>query len=366
MAAEAYKECPACEARNRLSWEFCVRCGEALHDVEPAFPEPAGIALGPVTLSPGAALGGLLAILIVVGFGGWLTGRLWPVEPSQGPDASNFPSLSKPRPLPDGHPTYPPPGEEAKREGHRLLLGGDGAAALIELQKAVAAAPEDASIRNLHGHALWQQGDLDGALAAFRIATQLGGERTLRLQADLAHALAATGRRDEAIREFEALAAENSHSPGTYRQLGQLYLEQGRNADAVGALARATRLEPGDPDLQEQLGFVLEQSGRGAEAVDAYRKAAELAPRDAGKVIRLAQVVAQEDPEQGLEVLRDAVQRIPDQPLLHQRLGIALEAAGQKDEALAAYREYLRQAPEAPDAKQVAARAEYLEKSEGS
>jgi superkiller protein 3 len=225
----------------------------------------------------------------------------------------------------------------------------------------VAEAPEDASIRSLFAHALWQQGDLDTALAEFRIATQLDGERSLRLQADLANALAAAGRNDEAIREFQALAVKNPQSPTTYRQLGQLYLEQGRGVEAADALAQATRIAPEDPNLQEQLGFVLEQSGRGEEALAAYRRAVALAPNDGGKVLRLAEVVSREDPEQGIEVLREAAERIPDQPMLQQRLGIALEKAGREREALAAYREYLRQVPDAADAKQVAARAEYLE-----
>jgi Flp pilus assembly protein TadD len=268
--------------------------------------------------------------------------------------------------LPEGHPTSPPPGAEAKREGQRLLLDGNVEAALAELKKAVAAAPQDASIRNLYGHALWQQGDLDGAVAELRTASQLGGERTVRLQSDLALALAATGRRSEAILEYEALAAEDPRNLGAYRQLGRLYLDEGRGREAAEALAQATRLAPANPDLQEQLGYMLEQSGRGAEALTAYRKATELAPNDGAKVLRLAGLVAKEDPEQAIEVLREAAQRIPNEPRLQQHLGITLEEAGRGKEALAAYREYLRQAPGAPDAKKVAARADYLEKSGGS
>lgn len=363
--AEAFKLCPACETRNRVHWEFCVRCGEALQDVEALVPESEGISIGPIEVSPGAAVAGLIGMLGVVVLGGWLTGYVFPVQPPEGPDPSHFPPLAKPSPLPPGYPTQPPPGAEAKRQGQQLLLQGDAEAALAELKKAVAAAPKDAEIRNLYAHALWNSGDQESALAEFRHATQLGGERTLRLQADLANALASAGRSDEAIRELEALASENPRSPGTFRELGQLYMEEGRGREAAEAMARATALEPKNADLQEQLGFVLEQSGQTDDAVAAYRRATELAPTDGSKAIRLAEVVSKQDPEQGVEVLREAVQRISDQPLLHQRLGIALERAGRKEEALAAYREYLRQAPGAPDAEQVASRAAYLEKGSG-
>ena len=30
--------CPACQTRNRPTWEFCVRCGESLEGAKPAAP----------------------------------------------------------------------------------------------------------------------------------------------------------------------------------------------------------------------------------------------------------------------------------------------------------------------------------------
>src|SRR5919204_5767278 len=32
MAAD-FRICPACQSRNKLKWEYCVRCGESLLDV---------------------------------------------------------------------------------------------------------------------------------------------------------------------------------------------------------------------------------------------------------------------------------------------------------------------------------------------
>ena len=366
MAREAFKVCPACQVRNRARREFCVKCGEALHDVEKVVPGadvsvPSFFGIGPATAFWG--LGGILAVVVAFASGGWITGTLWPVAAPEDPVPSPVPPLSEPHP--PGDAIELSPGAAEKLRGHELLLAGDASAGLAELQKAVAAAPEDAQIRNLYAHALWRTDEKERALIEFREATRLGDGRSLRLRADLANALAAAGRPDDAIRELETLAAGNPRSPGTYRELGQLYLEQGRRREAAEALVRATELAPRDADLQEQLGFVLEQSGRRDEALPAYRRAVELAPQDGAKAIRLAEVFSQEDPEQEVEVLREAVERIPEQPFLQQRLGIALEGAGHRKEAIAAYREYLRQAPDAPDADKVASRADYLEESSG-
>src|SRR5574339_395038 len=38
MAAADALICPACGARNKPKWEFCVRCGESLQDAETAAP----------------------------------------------------------------------------------------------------------------------------------------------------------------------------------------------------------------------------------------------------------------------------------------------------------------------------------------
>ena len=33
MAEQDLKLCPACETRNKVTWEFCVKCGESLGEV---------------------------------------------------------------------------------------------------------------------------------------------------------------------------------------------------------------------------------------------------------------------------------------------------------------------------------------------
>jgi predicted RNA polymerase sigma factor len=59
--------------------------------------------------------------------------------------------------------------------------------------------------------------------------------------------------------------------------------------------------------------------------------------------------------------LRAGLERKADAPLLQRALGSLLERTGHPAEAAAAYREYARLAPRAPDATQIRERASVLE-----
>ena len=60
-------------------------------------------------------------------------------------------------------------------------------------------------------------------------------------------------------------------------------------------------------------------------------------------------------------MLQEGLQLSPNTPLLERQMGSVLERSGRPAAAAAAYRNYTRLAPNAPDAKEIAARAAQLE-----
>jgi tetratricopeptide (TPR) repeat protein len=123
-----------------------------------------------------------------------------------------------------------------------LELDADDAATF--LRRAVERDPErDTSWRSL-GLALLNDGDLEGAVAAFARAVALRPEQADALS-DLGHTQFALGQRREATETLERAASLDATAVGTLRSLLEMYLQTG---DLDAALATAIRIQERQPD----------------------------------------------------------------------------------------------------------------------
>src|SRR5262249_6325949 len=83
---------------------------------------------------------------------------------------------------------------------------------------------------------------------------------------ELASALAADARIDDAFAELVAALLIDPGDPLTMGAIGQLFLDNGRSADAVTALTRTLQLAPERFETHYALGAALTQLGRTSEA----------------------------------------------------------------------------------------------------
>ena len=177
---------------------------------------------------------------------------------------------------------------------------------------AVAAFPDDASLRAVYGRALFEQQRFLDASVQLERARALGvsDAETLRL---LANALWSAGRMDDARSAFEAAVLEHPGSAGLRLDLGRFFLSQAENEGALRQLEEAARLTPGDAPTQFQLGRAREAAGRLAEAEEAYRKAIALSPQLASPRYALGRLLVRqgrrEEGEKELEVYRSLYAR---------------------------------------------------------
>jgi hypothetical protein len=111
---------------------------------------------------------------------------------------------------------------------------------------ALAIEPHNAAFRGDYGLALSKLGDLDGAIAQFRLA-----------------------------------AADDSRPAVAAFNLGTHLLRKGQPAEATPVLEAVTRTNPGDPLSHYWLGRAYEAGGRAPAALREYREAAALNPGDA-------------------------------------------------------------------------------------
>jgi Flp pilus assembly protein TadD len=104
---------------------------------------------------------------------------------------------------------------------------------------------------------------------------------------DEASSVLRSGRSDEAERAFRALAQSYPDLAGPHANLGVIYRQRGKLAEAAAEFEQATRLSPAQPIYLNQLGITYRQLGQFAKARDAYQKAIALDPRYAAPTLNL-------------------------------------------------------------------------------
>jgi tetratricopeptide (TPR) repeat protein len=175
--------------------------------------------------------------------------------------------------------------------------------------------------------------------------------------------LVSLGRQDGAISqsEWQALleqAVELDPDADTVWQLGQLYLERGRDQDALRCLERAVELDPTSAIAATKLGNAHRQLGNLDAAQDAYQKAIQADPAYVGAYVNLCGIfMAQERLPEAVRVCRQGTETDPTSTWAHSVLGQALLAQGDAQAAEAAFEQALELDPDWTGAQAGLARA---------
>jgi Flp pilus assembly protein TadD len=360
--------CPACGARNKARWGYCVRCGESLQGAESAAgtaPRPAVFPDSPTEAAePSSFLNGLLAsvsaLLMIVTVVVGLTNACRSGPPPPPAPAGLTVPTQPPRPsaAPAGG-LATSPGQAAFQEGHRLLSAGDAAGGLSVLSQAVTEDAEKALFQWTYGEALIKTGELDAGLAAQGEAARLDPPR---YRMEYAKSLGVNARRAEAVAEFEAVLEVSPNDPDALKGAGWYLCQSGDFARGLPLLRRAAEARPADGALFASLGAMAAANGQRQEAADAYWQAVQIQPANHEARVALAsQLEKLGKGEDAVEVLRRGVAHSPTAASLHRDLGLLLERLRRPAEAAAALREYARLVPEAGDAETLRQKADRLD-----
>lgn len=358
MAAD-FRVCPACETRNKLKWEFCVKCGESLQDVKAGTPGGAA-AVTPRESTPGFDWKGTLGTVLAIAGAAAIFFKFRP-EPTQA-DPGIFENPVRTEVAAAQAPRVPvAETQDAKvGEGLKRLNSGDARSALELLAQAVAERPSDAAARFAYGQALYQTGQAPAALTQLLEAARLE-PRNARASADAAKILLGLGRAAEAIPLYEAAIRADPSSPAWLSQLGQLYMDQGNAPRAAELFEQAASASGGNARFLQQLGYAREKAGNTEAALNAYRRALDSDPNSGTTRALLAErILAAGKADDAIALVREGVSR---DPKLNRALGSLLERSGRTQEAAAAYRDYARQNPSAADSMAMEERAKVLEGS---
>jgi tetratricopeptide (TPR) repeat protein len=210
------------------------------------------------------------------------------------------------------------------------LIATDAEQAVVELEKAVALAP-------------------DSTKAQFNLAVAYGSSK------------AGPAKEIEQLRKVIALSPNFARA---HLALGKAVLRDGKVPEAIQELQEATKLDPRSGEAHYQLGLALARGGRKDEGVVEVQKGRELsAADDRNQNVNLDIAEGREaldkgDLEQAAAKFLHAIRLQPDSPDAHRFLGMVLEKQGDAEGASTAYRKALDLNPGDVGAKQGVDRVE--------
>lgn len=143
---------------------------------------------------------------------------------------------------------------------------------------------------------------------------------------------------DEAGSLFRQSLDARDEQAEAWANYAALLARLGRVDDALRAVDRAVRLKPFLAGPQHLQGTLLQGAGQADAAADAFARALRADPDHTDARINLANTLRLLGrTAEAADVCRAGLERRPDDPALLTNLGVALQAAGDGDGALAAY-----------------------------
>ncbi len=179
--------------------------------------------------------------------------------------------------------------------GAVLVRGGEWAAAIRELERALALKPDDDAAQVNLAIAYAETGAYAKALPLFAQAETAARARSARLPTQVivlyAKSLAASGQTESAIARMKESAAENGASAELHDDLGSLYAQSRDWPHAEEEFQQALRMQPALAEAHLHLGFVLQAERKGDPAAE-WTQACALAPQNAQIAILAGKALA--------------------------------------------------------------------------
>jgi len=222
------------------------------------------------------------------------------------------------------------------------------------VEAALALVPDNRTrIANL-GAILFKQGDPVKAVELYRQclslpvdplepSTETGVSRlTVKTRLDMATALRALGRTEEASAQCEQVLREDPGNSDAHTVLGNFLNRQSRYAEAVTHYRAALKRGETNAVLHSNLGVALSQMGKLEEGIREYRRSLEIDPTDADVRVNLGDaLMGIRGTAEAVAEYREAVRLSPNDPRPAEVLGRTLMQLGRDAEALSAFQRAL-------------------------
>jgi tetratricopeptide (TPR) repeat protein len=220
--------------------------------------------------------------------------------------------------------------------GDNLYQNGDIEGAIAEFKTALLLDPSDINVRNSLGVCYGILGDYKKALKEFKATLKLDPDEVMALyNIGLVNML--TGKNAEALRYL--LDADRKKEEDIFEvafQIGRVYLDMGKSEMAKEFLEKALKLNPESWSALHSLGECCTALNMTDEAISAYKKAIRLNPNDAESLSALGCLfdLLGENPEITTIFCQQSIDIAPENGLYRYRLGSLYLKRNQLEDAL--------------------------------
>ena len=218
-------------------------------------------------------------------------------------------------------------GDVTKAEAHLAQRGDVDPRPADPLMRELDALLQSAEAFNIRGGAELDAGHWQAAASNFRKGLELNpNDPSLRHR--LATALYQMGDVPGAIEQFEQVLRTTPDYAQSRYSLGVILSDAGRGQEAIDHLAKALTLDPNFVDARIQLAEAFARSGRLEEALGEYGRALGLAPTNTDAALgRAMALVRLHRFAEARDRLAEGLSAQPDQPLFSHALARVLAAA---------------------------------------
>jgi tetratricopeptide (TPR) repeat protein len=164
----------------------------------------------------------------------------------------------------------------------------------------------------------------------------------------LADVYVASGNFRAAAEQFQALIGKDPKSAQLYLQLGEAKVRGGDSAGALAAFQTARQLAPADAAPALDLALLYDQTGRSKEARKQYQIVIQLQPENISALNNLAYLDAEEgvDLDQALAHAQRAQQGMPDDPNVQDTLALVYVRKNLTNDGLRMLRDLVNRNPD--------------------
>jgi choline-sulfatase len=196
----------------------------------------------------------------------------------------------------------------------------------------------------------WQAGRQDDALRTYERIIERRPTMAIGYR-NLAFLQWQSGKAGAAIATLERAFRADAIEPGMTTQLGSYLAEAGRPADAIALLEPLTSASPADPEALNALGIAYARAGRPDRSEAAFRRVLEEHPGDVRALENIGTLELQRGNLAGARrALEEAAAADPKSARAHNGLGVVAMRMGRADEAFVHWKRAVELAPHDYDA----------------
>jgi tetratricopeptide (TPR) repeat protein len=356
------KRCPYCGAKNKSTFEYCIRCSEPL-DLEvperPVAEERSGL--------PKLVIGGIAAVvlLVVVALLTRGTGNDAPNRGAASAQASSgAPGNLAPRESPLAPEIDSKEALETFNAGLAAYRQQDYITAIGIFQEVIQELPDNPAAHQYLGLSYFHRQQFPEALSAFDQARRLRPD-SFDVLDNYVTAAKKAGNLEAASAALRDYIQRNPNERGPRIELSRIARDMGRPEEALEQAALLANDDKANPEFQYEYGVSLRAAGKLDEAIEALKSSVELDPTSAAAQHALGLTELQSGKAgDAVAPLEKAVATAPDNGEFRFSLAQAYEKLDRIPESLAAYEAYLQRAADSdPRAKVVRERLAVAKKA---